>query len=603
MVQPRWYTRHVVDNRFRTRFSSIGIGAKVVIYYLIIFTITFTLSTAFYRRAHREILDRRLTSVTLQSLSASAGAFFSFIEKVNSISKIVMFDEHVKEILSTPVDRVDFRLRRDVNAFLQRIVDPTDFLSSIYIFDNSGRVYSVEKYGMTMPSTPVLADAPWYDDLLALQGGFLLLNAGGGVFQWDRENPVISFVRVINDVETQQRIGFLVMNAVTSSLTGFERSGSVILDNAGEPVVGTTGVDSRIGKDESIVVADTDTEERSVTRISVETGERYIIASMALADTGWRVAVIHPDSLLADESATFASAAIIVIAINSVLLLAGGIVASYQVTGPIKRLADAMAAVGEGRFHLVVVRESNDEIGMLQDRFNRMVEEIRSLLDRTVEEQKRIRKAELTALQAQIRPHFLYNSFDAVSSLAVSGRTDDVYRLMKALGGFYRTSLSNGNDVVTVKQEIELVRHYVTIQRFRYGDLFSTRYEVEDAVTPLPMLKLTLQPLVENALYHGIKPKGMSGTITIEAWSDYLEREGRLVVRVSDDGVGTDRPIDPQRVDSPGFGLRATYERLVLFYGPRVELTFESAHDRGTSVTVVLPIARGKESTRANIST
>lgn len=582
----------------RARFSGMGIGTKVVIYYLLVFITTFTLSAAFYSRAHREILERRIATVAFQSLSASVGAFSSFVEKVNSISKIVMFDEHVTEILSTPAEQVDLRLRRDVDAFLQRIVDPTDFLSSIYIFDNSGSVYSVEKYGMTMPQIPVLEAASWYQDLLALQGGFLLLNAGGGVFQWDRENPVISFVRVINDVETQKRIGFLVMNASTSSLIGFEHTGSVVLDKSGELVVGTTPVDIR----RLLETTDVLRENRSVQRVSILGGERYIIASMPLPDTGWRVVVAHPDRTLAGESATLATLAIFVIAINSALLLLGGLVISYHVTGPIKRLAVAMVAVGEGHFGSVVVRGSNDEIGMLQDQFNRMVAEIRLLLDRTVEEQKRIRKAELTALQAQIRPHFLYNSFDAVSSLALSGRSSDVYRLMKALGGFYRTSLSKGNDVITLEQEIELVRNYVMILQYRYGDLFTTDYEIANAALSLPLLKLTLQPLVENALYHGIKPKAMQGTIRISAWLDDLPHQRRLVLRVSDDGVGTDRTIDPQTIDSAGFGLRATYERLSLFYGSRVELSFESTYGRGTVVTIVLPIG-DLDSTGANIST
>lgn len=584
---------------FLLRFSQLNIGAKVVIYYLAVFVMALVLTGALYRRVHNEILEARLQQVSSHSLVASRGAFSSFLEKVNSTSKFVMFDRQIRAILREPPGNIDLGLRRDVDAFLQRVLDPSQFLSSIYLFDNYGRIHFVEKYGMTMPAPPRLDAALWYKDLLELQGGFMLLNGGGGVFQWDQQNPVISFVRVINDVNTQEKIGVLVVNAMVSSLTGFVDTDAVLLDGLGSPVW-------EVGERRRAVIdrlppgfgRDVDT-----TKLEGTDGERYVVTGTALSGTTWRLIVLRPYSGIAGESRMFGTAALLVMVVNSALLFAGGVLVSRRVTGPIKRLAEAMNEVGEGRFSPVNVGRFADEIGLLQDQFNSMVQEIESLLERTVQEQKAIRKAELDLLQSQIKPHFLYNSFDAVSSLAMTGRTQDVYQLIKALGRYYRTSLSRGSDFITVQQEVELVRDYVTIQRYRYGDQFTATYQMEPDVQSVMIPKLTLQPLVENALYHGIKPNGMQGTMSVIVRSRRQTDTTTLILVVEDNGSGTDRKIEPRSVDSRGFGLRATCERLELFYGTEIEMRFDSVSGKGTTVAIEIPIHAEFGTTTANIST
>ena len=169
---------------------------------------------------------------------------------------------------------------------------------------------------------------------------------------------------------------------------------------------------------------------------------------------------------------------------------------------------------------------------------------------------------------------------------------------MKALGSYYRISLSKGSEVITISDEIDVVRNYMAIQQVRYGDIFTLYFDIDDKATRYKILKLVLQPLVENALYHGIKPKGEKGTITLSL--KFLE--GIIELSVADDGVGMDQEEISQILDTryqgdskTSFGLRGTIERLRLFYGINDPISIESAKNEGTKVIIRVPIEREVE--------
>lgn len=157
-----------------------------------------------------------------------------------------------------------------------------------------------------------------------------------------------------------------------------------------------------------------------------------------------------------------------------------------------------MKGVENGEFKEVNIDTGNDEIGKLKNVYNTMIYKIENLIEQIVKEQKIKRKAELDVLQSQIKPHFLYNSFDTISSLALDNRNDEVYKIIKALGNFYRTSLSNGKEVISIEEEIKTVKSYLTIQQIRYDNMFNVNISVDERANKYKILKLILQPLVEN---------------------------------------------------------------------------------------------------------
>ena len=276
---------------------------------------------------------------------------------------------------------------------------------------------------------------------------------------------------------------------------------------------------------------------------------------------------------------------------------------------PIKRLHDVTTTITKDDLQVLVTRKNADEIAELGLSFNIMIGKIRELLAAKMKEQESLKKAELRALQAQINPHFLYNTLDTIIWMAEAQRTDQVVQLVSALSSFFRISLSKGRDWITIGEEIERTRSYLTIQKMRYRDILDFRIEVDDGVANNTIPKLILQPLVENALYHGIKNKRSGGIIHVCARQ---RGDGQIVLEVEDNGIGfTPERLahvraqigddsDEIRLES-GFGIDNVNKRVKLLYGRQYGLSIESAHRVGTRVTLVIPAITGeaveKEST------
>jgi two-component system, sensor histidine kinase YesM len=238
-----------------------------------------------------------------------------------------------------------------------------------------------------------------------------------------------------------------------------------------------------------------------------------------------------------------------------------------------------------------------DEITELGMSFNIMIGKIKELLDSKIEEQENLKKAELRALQAQINPHFLYNTLDTIIWMAESKKTDQVVKIVSALSKFFRISLSKGMDWITIGEEVERIRSYLTIQKMRYRDILDFNIEVDKDVAENTILKLILQPLVENALYHGIKNKRKGGTISVRARKN---GEDEILLEVEDDGIGfTPEKLNQLRADleddsgriklESGFGLDNVNKRIRLYYGKPYGLTVQSEYTTGTCVTLVIP--------------
>ncbi len=266
---------------------------------------------------------------------------------------------------------------------------------------------------------------------------------------------------------------------------------------------------------------------------------------------------------------------------------------SAKISQPIKRLEKSMQLVERGNFDIHIPIRRDDEVGRLSRRFNLMVNRIRELMNQNIYEQEAKRKSELEVLQSQIHPHFLYNTLNSVVRMAGTGKNEDVITMITSLSRFFRISLSRGERFIPVADELEHIRHYLIIQKMRYKNKFEFEIDAEEAALPYRTLKLVLQPLVENAIYHGIEPSVDQGLIRIRAGIE----EGKLMLRVEDNGIG----IPPAKLktlltetslgndEGTGIGLRNVHERIRLNYGEEYGLHIESEREEGTTVTVRLP--------------
>lgn len=270
-----------------------------------------------------------------------------------------------------------------------------------------------------------------------------------------------------------------------------------------------------------------------------------------------------------------------------------------EITRPIRHLCHAAERAGSGDFETRAHEEKIDEIAVLNESFNRMVEEIGKLVEDIRVEELNLRAAELRLLQEQINPHFLYNTLDNIIWLAESKETEQVVSMVSALSDFFRTTLSKGKDYISVKDEEAHINSYLQIQQFRYRDILDYEIDMDEEVYDCEILKLTLQPLVENALYHGIKGKRGLGHIQVKG---YIQN-GLLVFQIRDDGIGMtqERLSEVRKIitgeventkEKGGFGLFNVNERIRLNYGREYGLRIESKYGEGTCIWVTVPAVK-----------
>lgn len=326
-----------------------------------------------------------------------------------------------------------------------------------------------------------------------------------------------------------------------------------------------------------------------------EGNDRKLYTLSTSADTGWTVVGVSYMSELLREGKKLQR---VYLMLSSSFLILGFWVArkmSKMITDPIVELDKAMKEAEGGHFENAVIAlpSGQIEVRRLADSFNTMIEKIQSLMQENVREQREKRKAEMRALQAQINPHFLYNTLDSIIWMAEGkDNSEQVVEMTSALSRLLRQSIGKEEEIVPISQELKYIETYLTIQSMRYKDKLTFRIRTEEDVEEEKIVKLTLQPLVENAIYHGIKYIDRPGTIDVEGYYE----DDTIVIRISDNGAGMTKEqlegiFDKKsyRPGSGGIGVYNVQKRLRLYYGEDYGLTYESTEGEGTTVYVRIP--------------
>ena len=325
-------------------------------------------------------------------------------------------------------------------------------------------------------------------------------------------------------------------------------------------------------------------------------GGSYQIRSELSPYTGWRtVGVFSMDEVMSSVN-TIVYILFTCVIISLVLVVIVSFKFSRTLTNPIFKLKRLMKQAESGDLTVRFNFEHNDEIGELGQSFNHMIARIDQLIQMVYVEQENKRTAEMKSLQEQIKPHFLYNTLDTISWMARDYDAEDIVRLVDALTNMFRIGLSHGKDIITVKEEITHVSNYLYIQKIRYKDKLNYVIHVDESLYAIEVPKLILQPLVENAIYHGVKAKRGGGTITITG----VPEGENLVFTVQDNGAGMpqekveelNRRMSERSVldEQKSFGLFYIRERIQLCYGTGYGVHVESALGEGTRVTITLPL-------------
>ncbi|WJH33460.1 sensor histidine kinase [Paenibacillus sp. CC-CFT747] len=347
-------------------------------------------------------------------------------------------------------------------------------------------------------------------------------------------------------------------------------------------------------------------EEKTIRR-SPDTGEDLVSIRVTSAFTGWSMVLEQPLKELRRETDSIKRFAYGIIALSLILAVWISWIVYRGISSPLRKLAYGMKQLRTGNFNIQLADKRVDELGYVIESFNRMAENQRSLIRDHYEKELLLSKVELKFLQSQINPHFLYNTLDSIYWTAKNYEADEISEMVLNLSKFFRLSLSKGREAVSISETIEHLQYYIKVQQLRFLDHFTVRYAVSEESKPYQVLKLLLQPLVENAILHGLEKRNRGGELVI-----FTMVEGnRLVLGVRDNGIGmnADRlayirteldrasressrvPAD-DRKGKDLFGLRNVAARLAVFYGEEAELVFQSEEGVGTTSLIYLPLEK-----------
>lgn len=414
-------------------------------------------------------------------------------------------------------------------------------------------------------------------------------------------DEIISIIKAVYNPQTEEFSGVLMADLnqeyLEASFEGTSRGDKVffyILDAQGNYVYAPVNeVVYRINPD-WLVDSSRITEKRIL-------GRDYGIIFTNSTYTGWKtVGVYYLEETMQAVNFVRVSALLIAL-ITFALTVSVSMIYTSAISKPVLALRNIMQSAGQGDLSARYHSSSGDEIDELGRGLNSMLDQIQNLIDMVYTEQKSKREAELRILQQQIKPHFLYNTLDTIQWMAQEQRAPNIIEVVSALTKLFRVALSQGHEMITLDQEIEHVRSYLIIQKVRYEDKFDYSVEYPPQLKGLKVIKMILQPLVENSIYHGIKEKTGSGTIRVIIYSE----AEKLFLKVVDTGVG----IPPENLasiqkglseldhssDRNAFALYNVNDRIRLTYGEEYGVSVDSLPDKGTTVVVTHPLIRENE--------
>lgn len=570
--------------------------------------------TVFYMVFHSRAFNER-GKYEEENLVNMEAYLNSYLEEVDSIAKNVNYNYYLQDYLETVIkeedDYVDSGIGKNMRsyemssqAFSDTLLSRAD-ISSIMIFGKKKMLLNRSMYTYQKVALDY-SKLDWYAKAVAKPQDAIITGPNRHSF-FDTDDEVISLSREVQSYENGTFRGVILinlnMNKITEICNSFQEKQEnfiCIINDKGELVYEQQNGRERFAFDEKENRQELNTAlgktKESCFRLNYR-GEKYLVTRTDMKTTGWTLVSMVPYKSVMAETMAISGVMILAVAITLIVTL---FLLNRILTGvvkPLKKLEKYMVQVNPDNMDQRMEILTDDEIGHLSMKFNQMMDRIRNLKEQVIEEQEDKRKYELQALQAQINPHFLYNTLDSIIWMAETNDSN-IVAMTEALAKLFRISLNKGNEEISLERELEHVKNYLIIQSMRYADKFTYEISAEPGVERCRTIKLILQPIVENCIYHGIKKKRGTGKITIRAY----RREQNLIIEVSDDGCGMPEEIcrkilsdeiESENISGSGIGVKNVNERIQLRFGKKYGLSYSSEEGIGTTVTYVLPYNEG----------
>lgn len=560
-------------------FNGIKLRYKLAIFYSLFCFLPVMLLFWLSFLQMRSIIDDK-GKMNLQSyLQQSVSSMDRTLDGYNSLSDYIAFDRTLAEVFSmeygTPYEQYE-QLTQKVDPILRTASYFHGGMQQITIYTDNGMV----KHDTTVAPVSEIEETDWYQKTLE--------HPGLNWFANYQEETLFS-ARKLAFSGAREGVNILYMDVDYQKLftpyaeTLISECGLYITDQDGNLVF----EESRFsGKNQNYDLTYSEfLEQRD--RGSTD----YIILCEQSNTTGWTVWLYQPVGLAGEAMRPIGVMAGVTILICIFAAVLAYFITSGMVSSRIERLMHFMQEVQEGSMDMQMESDDRDEIGMLYRGFGSMMKRIRTLINEVYLSKITQKEAELKALQAQINPHFLYNTLSLINWKALAAGEEDISRMTLALSTFYRTALNRGRNVLQVETELSNTRAYLEIQSMLHDGDFDYEIEAQTEILQCESLNLILQPLVENAIHHGIEEKTDGrGKITVRGWKE----DNCVWFMVEDNGVGMEQEVADKilTMESKGYGVRNVDERIRLCYGEKYAMKVESVVGKGTKMTIHFPARR-----------
>ena len=539
-----------------------------------------------------KIIQKEMYEMRSQVLKEVGNNISILLSNVETIGDNIVVDNRLTDILSTP--QSEFKSDKDIikekNSYVEGLlVDQVwkygkfNMKPELYIIGENGLTYST--YSKTKYDTKNIKNEKWYDEIVKANGETVLINTYKDENGIGPYKNIFKMGRLIKDLITNETLGVLIMDISETMLYDrysdmLDYGTSIYIVDSHEKIISSK--DKRlIGTNYQHVIKQ-NSDNYSVTKNNME-----IVSN--IDEYGWSIIQEVPLNIMKQVSNQVVDSTVFIIALVSIIALIISYALSVCITKPIIEIKNKMDKVMYGDLKAKVNVDRSDEIGQLQKSFNSMVMWLDSSIENIKKYEKQKRVAELSFLQAQINPHFLYNTLSGIRFLISMNKTEQAEEMLYRFTKLLRSILPKSSEMIRLEDEIENIKNYVELQKMRYPDCFEITYEIDNEINDFNVPSFILQPIVENAILYSMEKENNKGIISL---SGYKTQEGIRIV-INDNGIGMSKDkvesVLKKEASVNRVGVINVHERIVLNYGINYGLEIDSIEGRGTKVTFILP--------------
>lgn len=589
---------------------NIKIRTKLYLAFFVLIMIPLCLMILIWYRQYSHSLTANIENHTISSIKEANKNFEVTLRDIDYLSTVISFNKsNVLDALSIEANEQttleSLTSDRKMNDFLSSLYGYKYYISGIQVAGVNGKSYS---QGSTLQSS-VLIEPTLFQKIEALHGEKLFITTHANTNMQEispfSSRNVVSIARAIVDGDKTLGVvlvdfGYEVVDKIFSTALGNEGM-LFMLDKSDHFVYHPDNqlLNQKLKDTEYAKLGALFTGKEGSFSLPISGKDIFVVYAKS-EFTGWTTVGVIPKSVMIEDATKAANQTLIVpiLTLLAALLLASFI--GHRITRNIRKLQVAMKSVGTGKLDTGVSIHSGDEIEELSHGFNHMMVEIRNLVEDVKLKESQKRTSELKALQAQVNPHFLFNTLNSVRWLAGIQKADNIEQLVTALIELLHVSMGKGDELVTIAQEIEYVRNYIFIQEYRYYDKFQIQFDIEEEILQMKTMKFILQPIVENALIHGIEPLQGTGYITVKGFVS----EDKVIFKITDTGVGMSEErlkeikLEGRSATGKGFsgiGIWNVDERIKLHFGESYGIRIESVLGLFTAVEITIPALVAEE--------